>query len=230
MRLALLACIALLSSVLCAPRAGFGDGAAAPVAPEPVLTVAEGGDPIPDDARAIAFPWIGKQSVLCVGDSVERQIAFIDFSSEKNEADGSANLGAVSFDEKRVCSGSFVTAAKSLRTGHAYRDQKLLSEDWLHAEKHPTLGLTIRGMKRLKPTVWEVVGAWTMRGVSKDVTFQVNARYVGEMRNVGDRVVRITGRFDLDFADFGVGGDSLGSAAVARVWTVDVGLLGVITE
>lgn len=189
---------------------------------------AEGGTPLPECAMTVSFPWMGKQSVMCVGDSVERQIAFLDFTSETNEGDGSSLLGTVAIDEKGVGTGRFTAAAKALRSGHADRDVKLMGGAWLDAETHPTLGLEIKRMTRIKPTVWKVEGSWTMRGVTRDVTFQVNARSVGEMKYVGEDVVRITGRFDVDLKQYGMDNGSVGTSAVAQVWTIDVGLLGVV--
>ncbi|MEZ6008050.1 MAG: YceI family protein [Planctomycetota bacterium] len=191
---------------------------------------AEGGTPLAECAMTVSFPWMGKQSVMCVGDSVERQIAFVDFTSETNEANESNMLGTVAIDEKGVGTGSFSVAAKALRSGHVDRDTKLMGGAWLDAETHPTLGLEIKRMTRVKPTVWKVEGAWTMRGVTHDVTFQVNARSVGEMKWVGDDVVRITGRFDVDLKQYGMDNGSVGTSAVAQIWTIDVGLLGVIQK
>ena len=44
------------------------------------IAALEGGEPLPDGALTIGFPWIGKQSIMCIGDAVERQIAFVDFT------------------------------------------------------------------------------------------------------------------------------------------------------
>lgn len=221
----------LLSSlvVLTLGLLGACDEPMAPAAGDELAKL-EGGEPLPEGALKVAFPWIGKQSILCVGDSVERQIAFVDFSSEQNDANDSAFLGTVTIDEAGVGTGSFGVPAAQLRSGHDDRDTKLLGGAWLDAESHPHLTLAIRRMTRVRPTVWKVEGTWTMRGISHDVTFHVNARAVGEMKWVGDQVARITGRFDLNLKQYGMDNGSVGTMAVAEVWTVDVGLLGVVTQ
>jgi polyisoprenoid-binding protein YceI len=193
------------------------------------LAALEGGEALPAGALKVTFPWMGKQSVMCIGDSIERQIAFLDFGTEQNDANDSAFLGTVLIDDQGVGTGSFRIAAAQLRSGHHDRDTKLLGGAWLDAESHPHLGLEIRRMTRVRPTVWKVEGVWTMRGISKEVTFHVNARAVGEMKWVGDNVARITGRFDINLKHFGMDNGSVGTAAVAEVWTVDVALLGVIS-
>ena len=77
------------------------------------------------------FPWFGKQSVMCVGDSVERQIAFVDFTNDE-VADA---FGTVEIDAAGKGTGSFTVPTSELRTGHVGRDEKLQGGAW-HACMH----------------------------------------------------------------------------------------------
>ena len=205
-------------------------GAAVADAPKTAdaLKALEGGTPLPEGAFSAQFPWMGKQSIMCVGDSVERQIAFVDFGTEQNAANGSPLLGSVKVGTDGSASGSFELQAKQLRTGHFDRDAKLLGGTWLDAEKHPTLKLTVKGMKRVRPTVWSVDATWTMRGVTQPVSFHVNARHVPEMKYVGKDLVRIKGTFITQLNDHEMMHPGIGSPAIAAAWQVDVVLLGKI--
>lgn len=219
-------CLALSLSL--ALLAGCGKGqltisSSSGSAQDPVAAL-EGGTPLPDGAMEIGFPWMGKQSVMCVGAAVERQIAFVDFSDEDRES-----IGSVSVAADGSAKGRFVVPAGELRTGAEKRDVKLQNHNWLEAEAHPDLVLECTSMTRVSPTVWKVEGSWTMKGVTKPVSFHANVRWVGEMRNVGTKVVRVKASFAIALRDFEIVNPSVGSPAVSEVWDVDVVLLGVVT-
>ena len=190
------------------------------------LAAFEGGDPIPDGAASIEFLWIGKQSVLCVGDAFERQVAFVDFSAEG----GAMEVGTATLDADGSGEARFAVPVATLRTGHEDRDAKLLGGLWLDAESHPEIVFESTKLERVRPTVWHVEGTWTMKGVSKPVSFHVNVRYMPEMQNVGKDVVRMKASFDIQLADYGVGGKYVGSPAVASTWTVQLVLLGTMKQ
>ena len=193
---------------------------------EEQIAAVEGGTPLPEGAATITFPWFGKQSVMCVGDAVERQIAFVDFTNDEVQD----AFGTVTVDASGAATGSFSTPSSELRTGHTGRDEKLQGGAWLDAESNPTLEFKATEMKRIRPTVWACKGTWTMRGVTKDVTFLANVRFVPKMQNVGENVVRVKARFDVDLREHDVGGQWAGSPAVAAVWQVDLVILGVMQQ
>ena len=183
----------------------------------------EGGKPLPKGAMTIDFGWMGKQSIMCIGDSVERQIAFVDFSDAERKV-----LGSVTIDDKGVGTGKFTAPILSLKTGHVDRDVKLRNHNWLVAEKHPDLVLEATKMTRVKPTVWRIDGTWTMKGVTKPISFLANVRYVGEMKYVGKQVIRAKGGFRIHLKDYEILNPAVGSPAVSADWDIDVVLLGVI--
>lgn len=198
-----------------------GCGSPTPSTPDTPMSHA-GGDPMPERATEIDFLWIGKQSVMCVGDAFERQVAFVDFSAEG----GALEVGQATLDAKGQGQARFAIPVATLRTGHEDRDVKLQGGLWLDAENHPELVFESTKLERVLPTVWQVEGNWTMKGVSKPVRFYANARYVPEMDHVGKDVVRMSAAFDIELADFGVGGKYVGTPAVASTWTVELVLLG----
>jgi hypothetical protein len=193
--------------------------------PDPAAVAAlEGGEPLPPGPFEIVFPWMGKQSLMCVGESVERMVAFVDFTDDA----AAEQLGSIRVDAAGQATGSFSVPATELASGHEGRDEKLRGGAWLDAESHPALTLAITGATRLKPTVWKVTATWTMRGVTQPVEALANVRYVPEMQNVGKDVARVKLSFDVDLKAHGVGGDYAGTPAVARVWQVNVVALGLI--
>jgi hypothetical protein len=182
----------------------------------------EGGDAIPAGATTIEFLWIGKQSVLCIGESFEKQVAFVDFSADG----GAMEIGEVSLDTNGNGRARFAVPVATLRTGHEDRDTKLMGGVWLDAETHPEIVFETTKLERVRPTVWHAEGTWTMKGVPQPVSFYANVRYLPEMRNVGKDVVRLKASFDIDLAAHGVGAKYVDSPAVAATWTVQMVLLG----
>jgi polyisoprenoid-binding protein YceI len=186
----------------------------------------EGGDPIPAGAAEVQFPWMGKQSIMAVGEAVERQIAFVDFSDKDHAA-----LGTVTLDASGVGKGEIRVRAADLKTGSNDRDEKLRGPTWLDAASHPDLVLALTKLERVHPTVWKATGTWTMAGVTKPVEFPVNVRWIGAMFGVADDgVVRVSGSFVTKLKDHNVGGQWAGTPAVAADWDVNVVLLGVLRK
>lgn len=222
MRALLVPCLLMFSSVLAACG---GDAATTPKIDADPIAALEGGKPLPDGAMTIGFPWIGKQSVMCIGDAVERQVAFADFT---DEAPG--KIGTVEVADASNAKGRFVVPIATLRTGHESRDTKLKNHNWLEVEKQSDLVLECTKMTRVKPTVWRVDGSWSMKGVTKQITFHANVRYIGEMQRVGSKVVRVKASFPISLRDFEIVNPAVGTPAVAETWTIDVVLLGVIAN
>jgi hypothetical protein len=193
-----------------------------PVSDERAKTL-EGGNPIPEGAAAYDFPWIGKQSLTCSGEAVERMVAVVDFSDKDHPALGSATL-----DAKGGGKAEFRVRAADLKTGDEGRDEHMRGPNWLNATDHPDLVLKIASLERVKPTVWKAKGTWTMHGVEKPVEFLANVRWIGAMSHLADDgVIRVSGSFAIPLKDHGVGGQWVGTPAVAASWNVDVVLLGV---
>jgi len=203
-----------------------GPSTPSPSAPADPIAALEGGTPIPGAATKLTFLWIGKQSIMCVGDAFERQVAYVDFSAEG----GNMEVGEATLDAEGNGRARFAVPVATLRTGHEDRDRKLMGGLWLDADNHPELVFEATRLGRVRPTVWEVEGTWTMKGVTKPVQFHANVRYLEEMRNVGKDVVRLKGSFDINMKDHGVGGEYVGNEAVAEVWTVQIVVLGTMTR
>lgn len=68
---------------------------------------------------------------------------------------------------------SFSANVSSINTGNTSRDQHLNAEDFFYAEKHPKITFESTSFKKKGNGKYELKGKLTMRGVTKDVTFEV---------------------------------------------------------
>jgi polyisoprenoid-binding protein YceI len=186
----------------------------------------EGGQPLPDSAGTVAFPWIGKQSVIAIGESVERMVAMVDFSDKDHDALGSATL-----DGKGGGSAEITFKVADLRTGSTERDEHVRSGNWIDAGKNPDITLKVTKLERMSPTVWKATGSFAAGGVVKAVEFPVNVRWVGAMQYVADDgVIRVSGSLPVNLKDHRIGGEWAGTPAVAAEWQVQVVVIGVFIK
>jgi polyisoprenoid-binding protein YceI len=93
--------------------------------------------------------------------------------------------------------------AKSINTGISMRDDHLRGEDYFNVEKFQKLSFKSVSVKKVKENEYEVVGDFTMHGVTKKVT--LTAIHTGTAKTKGGEVagLKITGI--VKRSDFGVG-------------------------
>jgi polyisoprenoid-binding protein YceI len=87
--------------------------------------------------------------------------------------------GEFSFDENNPKSfkGEFMIKTASINTNNAKRDEHLRSDDFFGAEKNPVLTFKARELKSVGKGKFKLIGDFTMRGVTKPATFDVE--YMG---------------------------------------------------
>jgi polyisoprenoid-binding protein YceI len=80
--------------------------------------------------------------------------------------------GMVNFDAKDVSKSTVEFAAKatSVDTGVAPRDNHLRSKDFFEVEKYPEITFNSTKVEK-KGKIWMVTGDFTMKGVTKSITF-----------------------------------------------------------
>ncbi|TWT40889.1 hypothetical protein RAS1_35750 [Phycisphaerae bacterium RAS1] len=134
--------------------------------------------------------------------------------------------GKIKFDAAAPAkaSGSIVVAAKSLQTQNKGMNEKLHSPEWLDVETQPEITFAFKSVKDVKKvsetaTEMMVVGDFTCRGVTKELTIPVRADYLaGGLKNrmgkEGDLLVLRTS-FSIKRGDFEIKKDMLGSPVVA---------------
>lgn len=83
--------------------------------------------------------------------------------------------GTVIIDDKDFTKSTLDVSieAASINTHNAKRDEHLRSDDFFAVAKHPTIRFVSKSVKK-GPRGWKVVGDLTMRGVTKEVTLDVD--------------------------------------------------------
>jgi polyisoprenoid-binding protein YceI len=74
-------------------------------------------------------------------------------------------------DDLAACSVNAVVDISTLSTHHAGRDAKILGEGFFDVESFPTASFVSSGVSRSADGPYEVTGDLTLRGVTKQVTF-----------------------------------------------------------
>ena len=94
-------------------------------------------------------------------------------------------------------------AAGTLWSGEPERDDHLRSEDFLHVERHPTIGFRSTKVEPVARNEYRVTGDLAIRGVTRPVTLDV--RYLGQCRSpFDDTRVGFTATARINRHDFGV--------------------------
>jgi polyisoprenoid-binding protein YceI len=113
--------------------------------------------------------------------------------------------GSLEFDPARPEDGRVEVsiAAATLWSGEPERDEHLRSEDFLHVERHPTIGFRSIEVEPVARNEFRVTGDLTIRGVTRPVTLDV--RYLGQCRSpFDDTRIGFTATARINRHDFGV--------------------------
>jgi len=84
--------------------------------------------------------------------------------------------GTFSYDEKNPSASKINVNIQtaSVDTNHAARDKHLRSPDFFNVEKYPTSTFVSKSFKELGDGKAELTGAFTLNGVTRDITIDVN--------------------------------------------------------
>ena len=123
--------------------------------------------------------------------------------------------GTVTFDpaDPAATKGKIVVATASLHVGNSMQQQHMLSDKWLDAAKYPEIVFEAKELKNLKTdgdaTTADVSGAFTLKGISKEMTVPVKLTYLKD--KLGQRVPKLKGdllviraNFTIKRSDFGI--------------------------
>jgi len=100
--------------------------------------------------------------------------------------------GTVTFDpaDPAAAKGKIVVASSSLHVGNPMQQQHLLGEKWMDAAKYPEIVFEAKELKNVKTTgdttTADVTGAFTLKGISKDITVPVKFTFLKD--KLGQRV------------------------------------------
>ncbi len=144
--------------------------------------------------------------------------------------------GKVTFNisDIKTLKGQISVSTASIKTGIDLRDEHLRSADWLDAEKFPEITFIIKRVQDVKQLgdnkfQIKVVGDFTLKGVTKEVTADATLTYLDEseqtkMRAPGD-LLGVQSTFNVKLSEFGVKNKIVGQK-VAEVVEVSVNMVG----
>ncbi|MBI3401884.1 MAG: YceI family protein [Acidobacteria bacterium] len=113
--------------------------------------------------------------------------------------------GTVQFDEARPEDSrvDFSVTVASIDTATPDRDTHLRSEDFFFVDKHPALTFTSARVVRKSAELFDVIGALTIRGVSREITLPVT--YLGAAKDPwGQTRVGFETEITINRKDFGL--------------------------
>jgi polyisoprenoid-binding protein YceI len=93
--------------------------------------------------------------------------------------------------------------SKSINTGISMRDNHLRAEDYFNVDKFPTLNFKSTSVKKLKDNEYEVLGDFTMKGVTKKV--KLTAIHTGTTKTKGGQAAGLKISGVVKRSDYGIG-------------------------
>jgi len=144
--------------------------------------------------------------------------------------------GMVTFNvnDLKTLKGKISVSTASIKTGIDLRDEHLRSENWLDASKYPEINFTIKkvtDIKQLADNKFElkVIGDFTLKGVTKEITANATLTYLDEseqtkLRAPGD-LLGVQATFKVKLSDFGVTNKIVGQKVAEEV-EVSVNMVG----
>ncbi len=110
--------------------------------------------------------------------------------------------------------------AATLNSGMADRDRAMMGPQWLNVKQFPNIEFKSEKATLVdKPNGWKVDGKFTLRGVTKDLSVDVEVRplsaAIGQKLNFGDGpCIKVKTAFKIKLADYGI---EIPATAVATV-------------
>jgi polyisoprenoid-binding protein YceI len=137
--------------------------------------------------------------------------------------------------EKGAGQVRLATAVKALKTGIEDRDKHLQSETWLDAAQFPDIRFESTKASKKGDKTWAVEGNFTMHGVTKPVTLDVELTDIPaelvKKAHWGDKPgVRCVGQLKVKLSDYGVKIPDIAVAKVNDAWTISFSLVGLLAE
>jgi polyisoprenoid-binding protein YceI len=146
---------------------------------------------------------------------VNNAVFKLDAPLEAISGSASGISGKVVFDPGNpgVTRGKIVVASGSLQVPNPMMQQHMLGDKWLDVAKHSEITFEVREFKNVKTvqgvTSGEVQGAFTLRGITKEMTVPVKLTYLKDKlsqrvpNQKGDLLV-IRANFEIKRSDFNI--------------------------
>lgn len=107
-----------------------------------------------------------------------KHMMFTNVSGKFDKFEGQAETEENDFANAKI---NFAADTASINTGNADRDNHLKSADFFDVETFPKLGFQSTSMKKISEGNYELTGDFSMHGITKSVTLQVE--YGGIMQD-----------------------------------------------
>jgi len=146
---------------------------------------------------------------------VNNAVFKLDAPLEALSGSASGISGTVTFDPAApaATTGKIVVASSSLHVGNPLQLKHMQGEQWLDVAKYPEISFEAKELKNARTdgdtTTADVVGTFTLKGVSKEVTAPVKLTYLKD--KLGQRIPNKTGdllvirsTFNIKRSDFGI--------------------------
>lgn len=144
--------------------------------------------------------------------------------------------GSVTFNVNDIKSlkGKISVPVASIKTGIDMRDEHMRGAGWLDAEKYPDITFEIIKVSDVKVVAdnkltAKVIGNYTMKGVTKEITTDATLTYLDEsdqtkMRAPGD-LLGVQAKFNVKLSDFNVNNKIVGQKVSENI-EVSVNIVG----
>jgi polyisoprenoid-binding protein YceI len=135
-----------------------------------------------------------------------RHLMISNVRGEFTKISGSALVNSADHTKSSV---EITIDAASINTREPQRDEHLRSADFLDVAKYPTLTFRSRRIEPLGPEEFKVTGDLTIRGVTKEVTFDIEGPTPAVKDPWGNIRAGITAAAKINRKDFGVAFNAL---------------------
>lgn len=148
-----------------------------------------------------------------------------------NDVKGTATFNVADI---KTLKGKISISTASIKTAIDLRDEHLRSADWLDAAKYPDITFSIKNVRDIKQLAdnkiqAKVVGDFTLKGVTKEITADATLTYLDESEQTKTRapgdLLGVQATFNVKLSDFGVKNKIVGQK-VAETVEVSVNMVG----
>ncbi len=144
--------------------------------------------------------------------------------------------GSVTFNinDLKTLKGMLTVPVASIKTGIDLRDEHMRDAGWLDAAKYPDVSFEIKKVSDVKVVAdnkitAKVIGSYTMRGVTKEVTADATLTYLDESETTKSRaagdLLGVQAKFNVKLSDYGVNNKVVGQKVSENI-EVSVNIVG----